>query len=237
MFLGGLLISLFTGCRMSIDTEPFSVDIGTVPACNTNSKGLKKSRESSVLITFESGGVRVGKASGNYFKYRGNTFILTAAHVAEVEQEATIYVNERIGIDKSTVRVVYVDHGNDIAVLALNRELETVKPAKWRRKDRWDVKVGEHLYYTGNPMDMEHIAFEGFVSKIYLGAIVMQGFAYMGSSGSAVFDSRGRVVGVVSAIKFDVPYGAFPQLIPAIVIVGPLNVLDNNELHDLLENK
>jgi S1-C subfamily serine protease len=237
MFFGGLLISLLASCQMSFSADPLSFDVATVPACSTNSKGLKRSRESSVLITFESGGIQVGKASGNYFKYRGNTFVLTAAHVAEVQGEATIYVNERAGIDKSTVRVVYVDHGNDIAVLALNRELETIKPIKWRRKERWDVKVGEHLYYTGNPMDLEHIAFEGFVSKIYLDTIVMQGFAYMGSSGSAVFDSRGRVVGVVSAIKFDMPFGAFPQLLPAIVMVGPLNVLDNNELHDLLENK
>ena len=237
MFLGGLLISLLASCKVSVQSDPFSVDVSSVPACNSITKGLKKSRESSVLITFESEGIQVGKASGNYFKYRGNTFILTAAHVAEVQGEATVYVNERVGIDKSTVRVIYVDHGNDLAVLALDRELETIKPIKWKRKDRWDVKVGEKLYYTGNPMDMEHIAFEGFVSKIYLESIVMQGFAYMGSSGSAVFDSRGRVVGVVSAIKFDMPYGAWPQLLPGIVIIGPLNVLDNNELHDLLENK
>ena len=182
------------------------------------------------------GDSEVGKASGNYFKHKGNTFILTAAHVADAAEDATLIVKERLGIDFSTVRVVYSSEQNDLAILVLDRELQTIDPIRWKRKDRWEVDVGDTLYYTGHPMDMDHLTFQGFVSRVYLDTIVMQGFAYMGSSGSAVFDSRGKVVGVISAIKFDVPGGAFPQLIPSMVLIGPISVLHDGELHDLLEN-
>lgn len=235
MFFSSLLFGLLASCDVKVTQDPVSVEIKSVSVCASKTRGLKKSIKSSVMISFMAGDRQVGKASGNYFKYRGNTFILTAAHVAEVAKEATLIVKERWGIDSSTVKVVYTNHTNDIAILALDRELDTVSPIKWKRKDRWDIDVGDTLYHTGHPMDMDHVSLHGFVSKIYLDTILMQGFAYMGSSGSAVFDSRGRVVGVISAIKFDVPGGAFPQLLPSMVLVGPINVLNNEDLHALLE--
>ena len=235
MNIGGLLLGFLLSCDVRVTQEPLSVEIESVAVCRTSTKGLRSSIKSSVQISFIIDGEEMGKASGNYFKYKGNTFILTAAHVAEVASEAKLIVKERFGIDFSTVKVVYSNEQNDLAVLVLDRELETVKPIKWKRKDRWDVDVGDRLYYTGHPMDMDHLSFEGFVSKVFLDTIVMQGFAYMGSSGSAVFDNRGRVIGIISAIKFDVPGGAFPQLLPTMVLVGPISILHDGELHDLLK--
>tara|TARA_Y100001970_G_scaffold287553_2_gene412496 strand:- start:1559 stop:2278 length:720 start_codon:yes stop_codon:yes gene_type:complete len=235
MSFGSLLLGLLISCNVRVTEDPFSLEVEAVPTCHKSTKGLRYANKSSVQISFMVGNAEVGKASGNYFKYRGNTFILTAAHVADASRDATLIVKERVGIDYSTVRVAYSSETNDLAILVLDKELETVDPIKWKRKDRWDVDVGDSLYYTGHPMDMDHLSFEGFVSRVYLDTIVMQGFAYMGSSGSAVFDGRGRVVGVISAIKFDVPGGAFPQLIPTMVLVGPISILHNGELHNLLE--
>jgi len=236
MGLGGLLLGLVFSCNAKVEAHPPSVTIESASVCNSKPKGLKDSQKSSVVISFlDASGEEVGKASGNYFKYRRNTFILTAAHVADVPGEVELVVKERWGTGKSKVRAVYVDSDNDIGILVLENKLETVKPLKWKSKNIWDVEVGDELYYTGNPMDMERISLRGFVSKVYADEIIMQSFAYMGASGSAVFDKRGKVIGVISAIKFDVPGGMFPQLLPTVVLVGPLGALSNNELHDLLE--
>ena len=235
MHIGGLLLSFLLSCNVKVTEDPFSLEIESVPACRIAQKGLRLANKSSVQISFMIDNAEVGKASGNYFKHKGNTFILTAAHVADATKDAKLIVKERFGIEFSTVRTVYMNDGSDLAVLVLDRELETVEPIKWKRKDRWDVEVGDALFYTGHPMDMDHLSFQGFVSRIYLDTIVMQGFAYMGSSGSAVFDERGKVVGVISAIKFDIPGGAFPQLLPTMVLVGPISALHDGELHDLLE--
>ena len=235
MYFGGMLLSLLLSCDVRVSHKPASLEIEAVSVCNTKPKGLKNSMKSSVVISFiNEEQEEVGKASGNYFKYRGNNFILTAAHVVQVPENVDLIVKERWGVDSSTVKVVYVDHDNDLAVLLLNRELSTVKPLKWRSKSTWDINVGEDLYYTGHPMDMDHLTLRGSVSKVSPYSIVMQGFAYMGASGSAVFDRRGRVVGVVSAIKFDLAGNMFPQLIPTMVLIGPLGQLNNEMLNELL---
>ena len=63
----------------------------------------------------------------------------------------------------------------------------------------------------------------------------MQGFAYDGACGSAVFDRRGNVIGVVSALPLDMIMGQISQKIPSLVYVGILSGIHNDELHHLLE--
>mgnify|MGYP001276402084 CR=1 FL=1 len=236
MSLGGLLIGLFLSCDAKITTDPFAVEFNSVAVHRKSPKGLRFSQRSSVKVTVESkDGMEMGSASGNYFKHKGHYFILTAAHVAERPENTNLMIRESIGIGKAKARVIYMNKDVDLAVLILSEKLSTVEPIRWSRKDRWDIEVGDYLYYTGNPMEMTGLSFEGFVSKVYIDMIAMQGFAWMGSSGSAVFDDRGRVVGVISAIKFDVPGGAFPQLIPSLVLVAPISVLHDGELEAILE--
>ena len=236
MNLGGLLFSLLLSCNVRMEQEPLIVDIDAIPVCNSNKKAIKKASQSSVILEFSDGESVVGKASGNYFKYRGHRFILTAAHVALAPNHIKIYAKERYGVGSYETKIVFVDAETDLAVVVLEEEMDTVVPINWRRKDYWKIDVGDKLYYTGHPMDMEYMSFNGSVSKVYSNMLIIQGWAYMGSSGSAVFDPDGRVVGVVSAIRGDWS-GIVPQMLPSVVLLAPLTNLNNEELYDLLRNE
>ena len=236
MNLGGLLFSLLLSCNITMEQEPLTIDVDAIPVCNSNKKVIKKSIQSSVVLEFNDGEEIVGKASGNYFKYRGHKFILTAAHVALVSDQVEIYAKERFGIASYQAKPVFVDRETDLAVLVIQEDLDTVVATKWHRKDYWKIDTGDKLYYTGHPMDMEYMSLNGSVSKVSSNMLIMQGWAYMGASGSAVFDSDGRVVGVVSAIRGDLS-GIIPQMLPSIVLLAPLTNLDNKELYDILRNE
>jgi len=234
MFLGGLLITLLS-CDVRITQDPFSVDIESASVCRFNPKGQKRALASSVQLSIMLGDQKVGSGSGNYFKHKGHTFVLTAAHVADAGSGFELYVEEIIGVDKVKALPIYVNKEYDIAIVKLESELTTIKPIKWKRKDYWDVKVGEDLYYTGNPMGIQRLSIRGTVAKVYSDMIIMQGFAYDGASGSAIFDRRGNVVGIVSAIPVDFIMGQFPQKIDSLVFVGILRILQDDELRHLLE--
>ena len=234
MFLGGLLLTLLS-CDVRVTQDPFSIDIESAQVCRFNPKGQKKALASSVEITFLKDGKRVGGGSGNYFKHKGNTFVLTAAHVAIVGEQIDLIVEEAIGVGHTKAKIVYINQDSDVAIMKLDSELATVKPVKWKRKDYWDLKAGEELYYTGNPLGIQRLSLRGNIAKIYNDLIIMQGFAYDGASGSAVFDKRGNVVGIVSAIPVDFFMGQFPQKIESLVFIGILTNLQDDELHHLLE--
>jgi len=235
MFLGGTLLTMLLSCDVRITEDPFSIDIASSSVCRFNPKGQKLAKASSVKLTFMSDGKELGNGSGNYFKYRGNTFILTAAHVAVMSKEVELIAQEAVGVGYSHTELVYINHEYDIAVLKLKTPLTTIDPIKWKRKDYWDLRTGEDLYYTGNPLGIERLSLRGTVAKVHSDMLIMQGFAYDGASGSAVFDKRGNVVGVVSAIPVDIFLGQFPQKIESLVFVGILPILQNDELHHLLE--
>ena len=59
-----------------------------------------------------------------------------------------------------------------------------------------------------------------------MGRIVLQSDAWGGCAGSVVLESRGRLVGVVSAIDIGVGYFGQPQLVQNIVLVSPIRELD-----------
>jgi len=75
-------------------------------------------------------------------------------------------------------------------------------------------------------------SFAGNAGEYYL----MQSSAWMGSSGSPVFDGQGRVVGVVSGIIIGwTPFG-FPQLVNNMVVVSPMWAISDSYLKELLKD-
>ena len=193
-------------------------------------RGLKVSYLSSVAIQISNEGVYDGSGSGNYFRLGKHRFILTAAHVVEGEPEILI-------IEKSnyttSAKVVYIDPYSDIAVLVPTERLRHTKAIHFRR----DInnQMGEKTYHCGHPArEGWHIS-EGLLTGTHIDTLMVNTFAWPGSSGSVLFDEGGRVLGVLSAIRVDVPFGT-PALLEHVVLAGNIKMLDQPTLKAVLRN-
>ena len=193
-------------------------------------RGLKMAYLSSVSIQTLDDGLPLGSGSGNYFKLGKHRFILTAAHV--VDGEGQILIVEK-GYSMVEAEVAYIDLDSDIAVLVPNERLRYTKPASFRR----DInnQMGEKTYHCGHPArEGWHIS-EGLLTGTYKDVLLANTFAWPGSSGSVLFDETGRVLGVLSAIRVDGPFG-YPDLVEHIVLAGNIKMLDQKTLKAALGN-
>ena len=195
------------------------------------SSATKKIRDSSVRIVMLDSEEVVGHGSGNYFKHRGRTFIVTAAHVVEGETKKLIQDgNVRVGI-----RIVFIDFESDIAILVPNKKLSNANPIPWKLSKNAD-KIGSPTYYTGFPSHYGKILLRGMISSVTEEGITIQSFALPGSSGSVVFDEDGRVIGVVSAVGLHMsPFSPYPSLQEDMVFISKLEYLTSGVIMGVLE--
>ena len=194
-------------------------------------KGLKSAYLSSVIVQPSVDGVLQGTGSGNYFRLGRHRFILTASHVVEGSDE--IWIMEK-GYQMSLGKVIYNDPNADIAVIIPNERLKYTKAMFFRR----DInnQMGEKVYHCGHPArEAWHIS-EGLLSGTYTDTLLLNTFAWPGTSGSVVFDESGRVLGIISAVRIDGPF-QFPQMVEHIVLASNIKMLDQQTLKVLLENE
>lgn len=192
-------------------------------------KGLKQSYRSSVVVFSTKEEEILGSGSGNYFKYKDKNFIVTAAHV--IDNEGTIYIGEK-NIDVVKATVVYVDKEKDVAVIQPDEKLKSTKAIKFKPIKK--VYIGESTYHTGHPDGESWHLSDGLVSKIGSDFLILNTFAWPGSSGSVVFNKSGEVIGTISAIKISSPMGV-PDMIEHIVIISNINNLNIEEILPLLK--
>ena len=194
-------------------------------------KGLKVSYLSSVVIQISHDGVHGGSGSGNYFRLGKHRFILTAAHV--VQDETEILIIEK-GFHTTPAKVVYIDPYSDLAVLVPDERLHYTKAIRFRR----DInnQMGEKTYHCGHPArEGWHIS-EGLLTGTHSDTLLVNTFAWPGSSGSVLFDEGGRVLGVLSAIRVSDPLG-LPQMVEHIVLASNIKMLEQQTLKAVLENE
>ncbi len=77
---------------------------------------------------------------------------------------------------------------------------------------------------------------EGILTGTHEDMLMLNSFAWPGSSGSVVFDEGGRVVGVVSALRMDAIMGVFPTFIEHIILASNIKALDYSVLKEILRN-
>jgi hypothetical protein len=193
----------------------------------------KISREAAVVVHVQQSGGRY-RGTGTYFKYRGHHIVITAAHIW-AENVPTMLKDGALieGPNEEVIgKLVYWDPYVDIAILRIP-SLDSRRPAKLVRDPQY--AVGETVVYSGFPGQNSLLTFVGELAGDGYGTdLAMHSMAWGGSSGSGVFDTDGRFVGVVSSIM--VGRGFFgPQLVGSIVYVAPANLIDMQYLRQNLQ--
>ena len=146
--------------------------------------------------------VRVSSGDGSYgtrtyFRHRSNRFVLTARHVVEGSSEIFIEVNP---LNRVPAEIVYVSENRDIAILICD-DIPGKKPMRFR--ERRSTSRGLNLFYSGYPSRHDLLTITGTIAGYENWGeqkIIMHSYAWPGASGSAVFDDRGRLVGVLIAV-------------------------------------
>lgn len=213
-----------------------SVEPEAPAACNLKekvhhvSKTGHKSYDSSVKIMLFHENKESGHGSANYFAFSGQKFLLTAAHVVAGDLTPRVADGNKF-VD---LRIVYINYDNDVAILIPERDLEYTNPIKWKINHDDDI-VGIDVVYSGFPSHYEKVLIRGMVSSEDDSGIIAQSFALPGSSGSVVFDSSGRVLGVVSAVGLHLsPLSPYPSLQEDMVFVSRIK-LTNKMLREVFE--
>ena len=219
-------------CDVEVEKADEKLTLNIQQVANYGNRGLRRSYESSVKVNVFFQGENYGSGSGNYFTHRGKKFIITSAHV--VVDTDRVQAEERFGVEVVDCKVVYINEYYDIAILIPYEDFKTLKPVKYT----WDYKLnrGEPVFFTGYPSQLEEISSYGTVAGQYAEFYVIQSVAWMGSSGSVVFNSRGQVVGVISGVKVGISPVGLPQIINNIIMVSPIDFLKERLLREILSN-
>jgi len=156
--------------------------------------------------------------SGTYFKLSDSYVVITASHVVENLKELHV-----VGLAGETVvgKVFYNDFKADIAMLRVDK-LKSRSPAKFKYPKGYPNLIGSSITYSGYPNDRDLLTLRGSIAgfETFEDSLLAQSYAWMGASGSGVFDRKtGDFIGVLSAV--DVGMGFYPQIIDSIVWISP----------------
>jgi len=191
---------------------------------------VDRSLRSSVKLVIKFDAVEAGHASGNYFKHGRHKFIITAAHVVDGGE---VWIQDGLEIVKS--ETLWVDKDRDIAIIRPMGELRKTRPIKFKINSD-NNKVGTIIRYAGYPSHLGKMVLQGMVAKQKEQKLLLQCWALPGSSGSVIFDEKGRAVGVLSAVAVELnPWVGIPELQENIVYAGRLDFIDRHFLRGVLK--
>lgn len=160
--------------------------LALLTACCASTPDPIDPKPTTVRLQFEDNGVCSGTATGP-------NEITTASHCLGSRlttvngQRATMLHSRKVGRD---VTLIYVDRRN-------------VRWSQWR--DTAPVQ-GEPIHYYGNPLGMADIYRQGYMAGRLRDSWLADVEIAPGDSGAAVFDSQGRIIGVVSAFGVSGPF-------------------------------
>ena len=211
-----VLVSMFFGCT------PADCDVDRLPALNNiehvslfNSSLENRSRDAAVkVMSFDTRGNKIS-GSGAYVVYKGEHYILTAAHVVEGSSTAMITG----GKEKIIGDVVFMDSYSDVALVSI-AGMMTREPIRWRVAHQHNI--GDEIIYSGYPNSMGLLTIKGYVAGHDGSMTVVHSYIWKGASGSLVLNRHGKIVGVVSAVSVGTDLTNFPTIIEDVGLVVPV---------------
>ncbi len=179
-----------------------------------------------------------GACIGSGFVIDPQGYIVTNDHVATAIDDLLVTL-----ADETTLpaELVGADPGSDLAVLKIEPPPEGLTPVELGSSS--DLRVGQRAIAIGNPFGLEHTATVGIISSLgrtlprddgsgfQLAQIIQTDAAINpGNSGGPLLDSRGRVIGVNTAIRsesgvnsgvgFAVPVDIVKRVVPDLIAYG-----------------
>jgi serine protease Do len=169
------------------------------------------------------------RALGSGFIIDNEGHVVTNAHVVDQANEVKVKLADERELD---AKVVGRDERLDLALLLMNGG-QDVAPATLGSSEA--LKVGEHVVAIGNPFGLGHTVTMGIVSakSRAIGAGPYDDFIQTdtsinpGNSGGPLFNLRGEVVGINTAINpraqgigFATPVDALKDILPQLLKTG-----------------
>lgn len=175
-----------------VDTATTTPASAASPAPLSPEEIYKAESAGMILIeTYDDQGRKRGLGSGFVVASDGTT--ITNYHVIRGASRATVkFADGTVG---SIEGVESYDPTRDLAVVQITPAPKTV--LEIGDSDR--MQVGDKVVAVGSPLGLQNTMSEGIVSGLRNGLIQISAPISPGSSGGAVFDEHGKVVGISSA--------------------------------------
>jgi len=160
-----------------------------------------------------------GYGTGTVFSKDKKLYVLTANHVISSRAGEKVFIKVVRGEEEADATAVLEDPDGDVAILSIP-DLSGITPYKIKFLKN-DLEVGDKAGYCGFPNRPDLSCFSGNISSISPGYIHLHAYAFGGASGSLVIDSKGRAIGILSAIEVGNFYG-IPTPLEDVVWIVPL---------------
>jgi len=178
-----------------------------------------------------------GTGSGSILDQNGH--VLTNYHVVEGAQEISVTLHDGKSYD---ARLVGYDPPNDVAVLRISAPPDELVPMDLGDSTR--LKVGQIVYAIGNPFGLERTMTTGIISSLnrslptkgnrtMKSIIQIDAALNRGNSGGPLLDTRGRLIGMNTAIAsstgentgvgFAIPVETVRRVVPQLIAHGKVN--------------
>ena len=231
-----ITLVVFAAFSSAIDTQnrmsSESVDITLITGPHT--EVVEKSIDSAVRVistmNYADDSAITSASSGTYFAHNNRTYVITAAHSLIGDCAGTMIVAGEYMFH--CMDMAHLDHDRDIGIIEVenifNKKPINIQDILYSENDiKNNTPVHEPLYYTGYPQGHGPFTFDGKIvsHRSENGLFFAHSYAWSGSSGSGVFNSHGKLVGIITAVSVaNTEYGI--DVMEDLIIITSTNLLD-----------
>lgn len=182
----------------------------------------------------------VPRGSGSGFLWDNQGHVVTNFHVIQGASQATLTLADS---REYPARLVGASPAHDLAVLKIDTDFKRPTPVPLGTSN--NLRVGQHVYAIGNPFGLDWTLTTGVISalnrslpnengtRIIEDLIQTDAAINPGNSGGPLLDSRGRLIGINTAIYspsgasagigFAVPVDTVARVVPQLIKTGQYN--------------
>jgi|14_taG_2_1085336.scaffolds.fasta_scaffold04995_3 hypothetical protein len=186
-------------------------------------------RRATIKIFTPSG----GHGSGSLYYYKDKFIVLTAGHV--VEEEGLYVLVDKWGEERFG-SLIYTDSKHDFAVISTT-EFSKTRPL-WLKLPPYDIRknIDRGLIFSGYPSSLPLLTTRGKAAGFRGEVLYMHSAAWMGSSGSNVFDHSGNFIGILYGVSIG-QFAGLPALMEDMIWVTPHYALDWRAINKAIKER